>query len=98
MHGPTCIFWANLTPFSLETLPKEQRVPFRWKGSNPLSFLVLFRRGAKLRLLALAQIWNSVSGRFSTYRYEELHMQQTLQWGLAAGLLTQGSQDPLALR
>ena len=18
MHGPTCIFWANLTPFSLE--------------------------------------------------------------------------------
>jgi hypothetical protein len=19
MHGPTCIFWANLTPFSLET-------------------------------------------------------------------------------
>ena len=19
MHGPTCIFWANLTPFSLKT-------------------------------------------------------------------------------
>jgi hypothetical protein len=21
MHGPTCIFWANLTPFSLKVLP-----------------------------------------------------------------------------
>jgi hypothetical protein len=21
MHGPTCIFWANLTPFSLKGLP-----------------------------------------------------------------------------
>ena len=20
MHGPTCIFWANLTPFSLQLL------------------------------------------------------------------------------
>eukprot|EP01051_Picozoa_sp_SAG22_P005311 SAG22_NODE_311_length_12629_cov_20.911891_6_plen_432_part_00 len=69
--------------FLQETLAVEERVPFRWKGSNPLSFMMLFRRGSKLRLLALAQIWNTVSGRFSTYRYEELHMQQTLQWGLA---------------
>jgi hypothetical protein len=25
MHGPTCTFWANLTPFSLQT--KDQTVP-----------------------------------------------------------------------
>ena len=24
MHGPTCIFWANLTPFSLELAPEIQ--------------------------------------------------------------------------
>ena len=23
MHGPTWIFWANLTPFSLQTVPEE---------------------------------------------------------------------------
>jgi hypothetical protein len=23
MHGPTCIFWANLTPCSLKDSPKE---------------------------------------------------------------------------
>jgi hypothetical protein len=25
MHGPTCIFWANLTPFALQLLR-----PFEW--------------------------------------------------------------------
>ena len=24
MHGPTCTFWANLTPFSLQTIFKEE--------------------------------------------------------------------------
>jgi hypothetical protein len=23
MHGPTCIFWANLTPFSLQTAAQQ---------------------------------------------------------------------------
>ena len=25
MHGPTCIFWANLTPFSLFSAPRAAR-------------------------------------------------------------------------
>ena len=28
MHGPTCIFWANLTPFSLQVLPWQQTLLF----------------------------------------------------------------------
>eukprot|EP01047_Picozoa_sp_COSAG01_P041572 COSAG01_NODE_3575_length_5917_cov_239.201100_2_plen_305_part_00 len=45
-----------------------ERVPFRFRGSSshPLSFLKLFRSGRKMRLLALSQMWSSVSGRFST--------------------------------
>ena len=35
-----------------------------------------------MRLLAFSQIWNSFSGRYSTYRYEELHQQQLLNWGI----------------
>ena len=27
MHGPTCIFWANLTPFSLQSLWARFRAP-----------------------------------------------------------------------
>ena len=35
-----------------------------------------------MRLLAFSQIWNAFSGRYSTYRYEELHQQQLLNWGI----------------
>ena len=27
MHGPTCTFWANLTPFSLKVLAAHHGVP-----------------------------------------------------------------------
>ena len=66
-----------------ETLPVEERVPFAWKGSNPLSFLKLFRRGRKLRLVAIRSIWSSLAGKFATFRYAEVHRQQMLGWGLA---------------
>ena len=66
-----------------ETLPPAERVPFKLKGSNPLNFVKLFRRGPQLRLLAFTQMWNrAFCGRYSTYRYEELHMQQALSWDL----------------
>jgi DHA1 family tetracycline resistance protein-like MFS transporter len=66
-----------------ETLPEKYRVPFRWKGSNPLSFIKLFQRGHKMRMLAIAQIWDGVCGRMATFRFEQLHQQQLLGWGLA---------------
>ena len=34
MHGPTCIFWANLKPFSLQELGwliGERRLKQRWE-------------------------------------------------------------------
>ena len=66
-----------------ETLPEEERVPFRWKGSNPLSFIKLFQRGHKMRMLAIAQIWDGMCGRMATFRYEQLHQQNLLGWGMA---------------
>ena len=55
----------------------------RFDGSPLLRTVVkLFRRGHKMRLLAFSQIWNAFSGRYSTYRYEELHQQQLLNWGI----------------
>lgn len=51
-----------------ETLPAELRLPFRWRQNNPLSFLKLFCRGRKLRLVAINSVWSSLAGRYSTYR------------------------------
>jgi DHA1 family tetracycline resistance protein-like MFS transporter len=72
-----------------ETLPLAERVPWTWKGSNPLAFTKLFCSGAKMRLLALCTVWGAVGGggsggRSATHRYEELHRQQMLGWGMAA--------------
>ena len=37
MHGPTCIFWANLTPFSLAQNPLWQHVAIVFFGPTPPS-------------------------------------------------------------
>ena len=39
-----------------EPLPKEQRKPFRWVASTPLSALTLFARGRYMRSLATIQV------------------------------------------
>ena len=40
MHGPTCIFWANLTPFSLEaTMPEDKEKIFAAVEELPGGFL-----------------------------------------------------------
>jgi dipeptidyl aminopeptidase/acylaminoacyl peptidase len=44
MHGPTCIFWANLTPFSL----KDYRIV---DGEGLATFTALQRRGVPSELL-----------------------------------------------
>ena len=49
--------------FLRETLHAAKRVKFRWRRSgNPLAFLTLFRRGPRLRLLALAHVWGKAMG------------------------------------
>jgi DHA1 family tetracycline resistance protein-like MFS transporter len=70
--------------FLRETLPKTKRVPFKWKrSSNPLAFLTLFRRGRRVMLLAIAHMWSQAfAGRFATFRYEQLHLTQALEWGI----------------
>ena len=65
-----------------ETLPEEERVPFRWRSSSPLAWVKLFRRGRKLRLVAINSCWASLSGRYSTWRYDQVHRQQMLDWDL----------------
>ena len=49
-----------------ETLPEVERVPFRLKGSNPLSFVKLFKSGTKMRILALSQVANNCSSLSET--------------------------------
>lgn len=70
--------------FLRETLPKAKRVPFKWKhSSNPLAFLTLFRRGRRVMLLAICHMWSQAfAGRFATFRYEQLHLTQSLGWGI----------------
>ena len=70
--------------FLRETLPKTKRVPFKWKrSSNPLAFCTLFRRGRRVMLLAICHMWSQAfAGRFATFRYEQLHLTQTLEWGI----------------
>ena len=69
--------------FLEETLPEGERVPFKLKSSNPLAFVKLFCRGPRLRLVAICKMWNrGFCSRYSTYRYEEMHQQQLLQWDL----------------
>ena len=71
--------------FLRETLKPTKRVPFRWKrSSNPLAFLTLFRRGKRVALLAICHMWaQAFAGRFATFRYEQLHLTQTLGWGIS---------------
>jgi hypothetical protein len=38
MHGPTCVFWANLTPFSLET---DEHGGY-WKDGTLAALVVAF--------------------------------------------------------
>ena len=69
-----------------ESLPTAQRVPFRWKGSNPLSFVTLFRRGAKLRIYSMVhmcQYFLSGSGwEMPTHQYDQMHTQTLFNWSL----------------
>lgn len=69
-----------------ETLPKSQRVPFRFVGSNPLSFLSLFTRGAKLRMFAVCHLCDyflTGSGwEKPTHLYDEMHTQTLFGWNL----------------
>lgn len=69
-----------------ETLPLSQRVPFRLKGSNPLSFLTLFTRGTKLRMLAICHTCDfflSGSGwEKPTHMYDEMHTRALFGWNL----------------
>ena len=69
-----------------ETLPLEQRVPFRFVGSNPISFLTLFTRGAKLRMLAICHTCDyflSGSGwQKPTHLYDEMHTRTLFGWDL----------------
>ena len=68
-----------------ETLPPEGRRPFDWRrSSTPLSFLKLFTKGPKLRLVAIKSIWASLGGQYATYRYAEVHRQQLLDWDIQA--------------
>ena len=70
-----------------ETLPREKRKPFRWRGSNPLSFLTLFNRGPKLRSYAWVHLWHSLMSGSNynspIYVYEQLHTQTLFNWSLA---------------
>jgi hypothetical protein len=72
MHGPTCIFWANLIPFSLHTqqgggggaakLKSANSTMMTWvlapNASPKLSFAVAFgERGDEQATLARAMSW-----------------------------------------
>jgi DHA1 family tetracycline resistance protein-like MFS transporter len=46
---------AVISLFFKETLPEEERKPFVWKSSSPLSFLTLFRKTRRLAVLATSE-------------------------------------------
>jgi copper chaperone CopZ len=82
VHGLQTLLCASMLQ---ETLPAEQRRPFNWRRStSPLSFVKLFTKGRKLRLIAIKSIWASLGGQYATYRYAEVHRQQLLNWDLQA--------------
>ena len=54
MYGPTCIFWANLTPFSLKSDLSCQLLPY-----TLISQLLRVRRGRPL-----TQATNMISHHF----------------------------------
>jgi hypothetical protein len=60
MHGPTCIFWANLTPFS-----PAQRNPqdyYAWSPSVPLGAGAAFHRPVQFGTLRLVDTAHSDGG------------------------------------
>jgi len=79
-----------------ETLPVERRVKFRWKGSSPLAFTRLFRRGtlfAKLNLVVLLQSLTNGMGDLWQVLARELRGWGAAQCGrfaAVAGLATMG--------
>ena len=69
-----------------EPLPTDQRKPFRWMASTPLSALTLFARGRYLRSLAILQVLMDLSetaGRpdRGAAALVELH-QKEMGWGV----------------
>jgi MFS family permease len=69
-----------------EPLPKDQRKPFRWMASTPLSALTLFARGRYMRSLAIIQVLMDLSetaGRpdRGAAALVELH-QKEMGWGV----------------
>jgi len=79
-----------------ETLPDEKRVRFVWKGSSPLAFTQLFRRGAlsaKLNLVVVLQSLTNGMGDLWQVLARELRGWGAAQCGrfaAVAGLATMG--------
>lgn len=69
-----------------ETLPKERRRAFQWRAASPLSFVTLFRRGARLRLLstlAIFDLWVApVAGGYIASPILVIYQADALGWGL----------------
>ena len=81
----TCIVGALMVQLLLdETLPPCKRVPFRWSHSSPLSFMELFRRGAKMRAYVLVHVWQSLTRtpQFGPFGYDDMHLQTLFNWSL----------------
>ena len=56
-----CLINLGIVQFGVkDTLPKSRRKPFAWRAANPLAFVTLFRRGAKLRRLCLFSVLSSL--------------------------------------
>ena len=45
MHGPICVFWANLTPFSLKGSPSAKALA---SGAKPAFWLFRWGKGGHL--------------------------------------------------
>ena len=59
MHGPTCVFWANLTPFSLQ-----------WSRPNTSSHAISDAGLGSLHAVALAK--QAQADDYSNYRLADL--------------------------
>ena len=61
MHGPACIFWANLTPFSLQLLAATQ-------ASDDVAVTRLLAGGADPN--TLVPVWDWCGGSVSVLRVD----------------------------
>ena len=63
-----------------DTLPESRRKPFAWRAANPLAFVTLFRRGAKLRRLCLFSVLSSLER--NNRSLQSIYQMQILGWGI----------------